>query len=97
MRRRTFWTVLSTLGVWCVTQSSALACPMCKIALENDDPQPKAYMVSILFMLGMITAVSFSVGALAWWINRREQQELEAAGYEHLFHNGVNATAEPTA
>ncbi|HET6425267.1 MAG TPA: hypothetical protein VFG20_16385 [Planctomycetaceae bacterium] len=97
MSRKTLWTAFSTFGVWCAAQSAALACPMCKMALETDDPQPKAYMVSILFMLGMIGSVSTGVGVLAWWINRREQRDLEAAGYEHLFHNGVNAPPEPAA
>lgn len=68
---------------------------MCKLALETDDPQPRAYMTSILFMLGMVMAMFSTVGALTWWINRHETQSLEAAGYGHLFHNGVNAEPHP--
>ncbi len=68
---------------------------MCKIALENDDRQPKAYMISILFMLGMIMSIAFGVGVLAWYINRSERRALEAAGYQHLFENGVNPPPEP--
>jgi uncharacterized membrane protein len=97
MRRNIFWTALSAFGVWCMAQSTAVACPMCKIALETDDPQPKAYMVSILFMLGMITSISFGVGVVAWYINRNERKALEEAGYGHLFENAVNAKPEPTA
>jgi uncharacterized membrane protein len=97
MNRHTISTGLIACGVWVAMQSAALACPMCKMALETDDPQPKAYMVSILFMLGMITSVSFGVGVLTWWINRQDQQALEAAGYQHLFENAVNAPPEPSA
>ncbi len=72
------------------TTSVARACPMCKLALESDDPQPRAYMLSILFMLGMITSLFVGVAVLAWWINRKEQQALIAAGYEHVLENAVN-------
>lgn len=78
-------------------QSAAWACPLCKIAVENDDKQPMAYMISILFMLGMIMSLFFGVGVLAWWINRNEQRALEAAGYQHLFENAVNAPPEANA
>lgn len=97
MQRHSFSTALSALGAWSALQSAAWACPMCKIALENDDQQPRAYMISILFMLGMITSVSFGVGVLAWWINRNERKALEDAGYKHLFENAVNAPPEPAS
>lgn len=69
--------------------NSAWACPMCKMALEEDDPQPRAYMISILFMMGTIFTLFGAVGALAWWVTRAERRRLEAAGYGHLFQNGV--------
>ena len=73
--------------------SEAWACPMCKMALETDDPQPRAYMLSILFMLGMIGSMFAAVTGLLIWLSRRERLELEAAGYRHLFENGVNQPA----
>ena len=44
--------------------SSASACPMCKEANDADDPRPKAYMYSILFMLAVPATVftGFGVG-----------------------------------
>ncbi len=75
--------------------NSAWACPMCKLALETDDPQPRAYMVSILFMMGTIFLLFGAVGAAAWWLTRKEQRSLEAAGYGHLFHNAVTETTAP--
>ena len=64
---------------------------MCKMALETDDPQPRAYMISILFMLGMMGSVTTGVGAVMYWVNRSERRALEAAGYHHVLHNAVNA------
>ena len=73
--------------------SEAWACPMCKLALETDDPQPRAYMLSILFMLGMIGSMFAGVTGLLIWLSRRERLALEEAGYQHLFENGVNQPA----
>ena len=94
MTQKLMRTGLLAAGIGLAAQSAAWACPLCKIAVENDDNQPKAYMISILFMLGMITSVSFGVGVLAWWVNRNDRRALEAAGYQHLFENGVNPPAE---
>ena len=76
-----------------VGASEAWACPMCKMALETDDPQPRAYMLSILFMLGMIGSMFGGVAALLIWLSRRERLVLEAAGYQHLFENGATEAA----
>jgi uncharacterized membrane protein len=71
--------------------SSAFACPMCKFALESDDPQPRAYITSILFMLGMITTLFSAVAGLLVWVSRKETQALKDAGYEHVIRNAVSA------
>lgn len=44
-------------------ESTASACPGCKTANETEERRPKAYMYSILFMLGMPAMVftGFSV------------------------------------
>jgi hypothetical protein len=70
--------------------SQASACPMCKLAVQEDDPQPRAYMISILFMLFMITAVIGTFGLLLVWVNRAEKRAIADAGYQHLLQNGVN-------
>jgi uncharacterized membrane protein len=80
---------LLSLAALFAMPSSLWACPMCKMALESDDPQPRAYMISILFMLGTISTVFGCVGALMLWVNRYEKKALTEAGYEHLFVNGV--------
>ena len=67
--------------------SSAWACPMCKFALESDSNEPQAYMISILFMMGMISALFGSVMVLLWWVTKLEKKNLTDAGYQHLSEN----------
>ena len=87
--RRSFFVLTFALA----GASEAWACPMCKLALETDDPQPRVYMFSILFMLGMIGSMCGGMAGLLVWVSRRERLVLEAAGYQHLFENGVTEAA----
>lgn len=75
--------------------NSAWACPMCKLALETDDPQPRAYMYSILFMMGTIFTLFCAVAGFVCWLSRQERRSLEAAGYGHLFENAVSQRLPP--
>ncbi len=84
---------LIVLGMILAGANSAQACPMCKLALETDDAQPFAYMVSILFMMGTIFTLFGLVSAFVWWVARHERRAMEAAGYTHLFENGVTQAA----
>ena len=59
---------------------SAQACPMCKIANEQDSLLPTAYMYSILFMMGMIFSLGGGVGLAVFYISRNENAALEAMG-----------------
>lgn len=54
------------------------ACPMCKIANEQDSMLPKAYMYSILFMMGMMFSLGGGVGVGMYFLGRRENAALEA-------------------
>ena len=69
------------------------ACPNCKFAIEGDLNQPRAYMYSIFVMLGTIFGLFAAVAGLLVYVARHEKQALEAEGYHHLFHNGVNAAS----
>ena len=89
--------LLTAIMILLAGTNSLWACPMCKLALETDDPQPRAYMVSILFMMGTIFTLFGLVGAGVWWISRHERRTLEEAGYGHLFENAVNQTMKPSA
>ncbi|MFO1042795.1 MAG: hypothetical protein U0941_13465 [Planctomycetaceae bacterium] len=77
--------------------SEVLACPMCKFALETDDPKPRAYMYSILFMLLAIGSVVGGLILFLSWLNKHERTVMDAAGYQHLFENGVEQHAMETA
>lgn len=70
--------------------TSVWACPMCKYALESDEGQPQAYMISILFMIGMITTLFASVCVLLYWVSKQEKMVINAAGYQHIFENAVS-------
>lgn len=90
--------LLIAVCVFTLSENSAWACPNCKFAIEGDAQLPQAYMVSILFMLGMIGAVVGSIVGLLWWMNRQEQAALVAAGYDHLFDNAASpAVPLPTS
>jgi uncharacterized membrane protein len=88
---------LSLAALIVASANSVWACPMCKLALETDDPQPRAYMISILFMMGMIFTMFGLVGALVLWISRQERTRLVNAGYSHLFENAVTEQLTPEA
>lgn len=59
-----------------VAITPALACPMCKAALEEDADKPLAYQTSILFMLGMAMSVFGGMTILLTYLNRRETEAL---------------------
>lgn len=67
----------------------AQACPMCKIANEQDALLPRAYMVSILFMMGMMFSLAGGVAFAMYRIGRRENADLD--GLEQF---GLQATAQ---
>jgi hypothetical protein len=81
----------------CLDASRVWACPMCKYALETDDVRPQAYMYSILFMLGAMTAIVGGLIGFLYWLSRNERAAMDAAGYQHLFENGVSQQATAMA
>ena len=60
----------SGLGV-----SEAQACPGCKNANETESLRPRAYMYSILFMLGMPATVFTGFGIAFYRMSRRSMQD----------------------
>ena len=70
---------------------SAFACPMCKAATEEDDLQPRAYMYSILFMLGV--PGTLGIGAVVGLVvlGKKETLALEAAGLADSIDPPVDA------
>jgi hypothetical protein len=70
--------------------STALACPMCKAATEEDDSKPRAYMYSILFMLTvpatLVSGVTFSLVKMS----RKEAEALRDAGLSDESADGAS-------
>ena len=69
---------LAMLSASGLVSSEAEACPGCKNANETDSLRPRAYMYSILFMLGMPATVFTGFGIAFYRMSRRsmlEQQE----------------------
>ncbi len=69
----------------------AQACPMCKIANEQDSLLPKAYMYSILFMMGMIFSLAGGVAFCVYSLSRKENAALEALGQYGGFTADANS------
>ena len=64
MRRRfvRLSSLLVVAGVLALGCASASACPMCNQSIANENAMPRAYMYSILFMLGMPATVFTGFG-----------------------------------
>lgn len=76
--------VLTAIGGLPAGESQATACPNCKAANETDDLKPKAYMYSILFMIGMPATIFTGFSVSFWRMSRKAQQQAlaEAAALE---------------
>ena len=70
--------LITASGLFAQTTQVAHACPMCKVANETDAYLPRAYMYSILFMLGMPATICASLGVGLYRLNQKESAGLEA-------------------
>ena len=75
-RLRILATLIVLLLGLCV--SSAHACPSCKAANETNPQLPKAYMYSILFMLGVPVTMVTGFGIGFYRLSKRQREALEA-------------------
>jgi hypothetical protein len=55
---------------------------MCKAGLDGDDARPRAYFVSILFMLTVPLCLFSGLGYGLWRLSRQEAERLQAAGQD---------------
>lgn len=83
MRLRSFW--ITIFGAALVTFALAppvSACPMCKLANEASSRVPRAYMYSILFMMGMPAMLTTGFGIGFYCLSRKaarmQQEAMEA-------------------
>lgn len=61
-----------------ISAGSASACPNCKMANETDSRKPRAYMYSILFMIGMPATIFTGFAASFYRMNRRTNLSVSA-------------------
>jgi hypothetical protein len=61
-----------------VLTASASACPMCSAVLDSEKVLPKAFFVSIMFMLAMPPTVLAVIGFAIWRAHRRHALALQA-------------------
>jgi len=54
---------------------SAIACPNCKFANETESNRPRAYMYSILFMIGMPATIFTGFGISFYRMTKKAQLE----------------------
>ncbi|MEZ6123171.1 MAG: hypothetical protein R3C49_08370 [Planctomycetaceae bacterium] len=62
--------------------STASACPNCKFANETEADRPRAYMYSILFMLGMPATIFTGFGISFYRMAKKNQQQADEAALE---------------
>jgi len=84
MTRRMLLALALVVGTWGFSPAlpEASACPMCKAALDGDDARPRAYMISILFMLSVPLCLFSGLGYGLWRLSREEVERLRAAGQD---------------
>jgi hypothetical protein len=81
-RARRTLSLCAAAVLWLTFAAPAWACPMCKFASESTARQPRAYMYSVLFMMGMPAVLSTGFGLGFYRLSRkaaRMQQESLAA------------------
>ncbi len=82
-RLRTITLFVALAGAFGVS-SEAMACPNCKFANETESSRPRAYMYSILFMIGMPATIFTGFGLSFYRMTKKAQlaadlQESETA------------------
>tara|TARA_B110000014_G_scaffold135556_1_gene93786 strand:+ start:772 stop:1029 length:258 start_codon:yes stop_codon:yes gene_type:complete len=84
MTRRILLALALVVGTWGFSPAVpvATACPMCKAGLDGDDARPRAYFVSILFMLTVPLCLFSGLGYGLWRLSRQETERLQAAGQD---------------
>jgi hypothetical protein len=95
-------TIVAALLLCLMAARPASACPMCKLAAESDSRLPKAYMYSILFMMGMPGTILTGFGVGFWRLSRKAARMQLEAGQQAVLGAAdpmVQATqvAEPRA
>ena len=81
------------------TTTQVMACPGCKNANETESLRPRAYMLSILFMLGMPATVFTGFGVAFYRMARRSPADtaaLEEYLQQHALQNPQQPPSDPS-
>jgi LytS/YehU family sensor histidine kinase len=62
---------VAALAISLAMAAPVSACPMCKLAAESSARQPRAYMFSILFMMGMPMMLTTGFGIAFYRLSRQ--------------------------
>ncbi|MGQ0634664.1 MAG: hypothetical protein ACT4QC_08640 [Planctomycetaceae bacterium] len=81
--RHWLWRMLSTVALVALLATVAQACPMCNQSIAEENHLPRAFMYSILFMLGM-PATLFGGFGLTLYLKYRQYDAQQAAAVEQL-------------
>ncbi len=76
--------LLVASGALPLLTASADACPNCKAANETDSRRPRAYMYSILFMIGMPATIFTGFGLSFYRMTRNAARQAEADAAQQL-------------
>ncbi|MEY2726373.1 MAG: hypothetical protein RLZZ458_2240 [Planctomycetota bacterium] len=82
-------------GLFPASATPAVACPGCKTANETESLRPRAYMLSILFMLGMPATVFTGFGVAFYRMSKRSAADT-AALEEYLQQHASQHPQAPT-
>lgn len=80
MLRRLLFAFMTSLGLILggPVSDTAVACPMCKTASEDDEEKqnvrPRAYMYSILFMLAVPATIATGFGIGFWRLSKKRAE-----------------------
>lgn len=72
MIRRSILGLVLVIAGFLAAPATAGACPMCKNANETDDHRPRAYMISILFMLAVPATIFTGLSVGLYRLSKRE-------------------------
>ncbi|MFM7055801.1 MAG: hypothetical protein ACKO2P_02640 [Planctomycetota bacterium] len=90
--------ITTTLALSIGAATPVMACPSCKNANETDTLRPRAYMLSILFMLGMPATVFTGFGVAFYRMARRSPEDaaaLEEYLQQHALQNPQQSSTTP--
>lgn len=84
--------------LWGALAQAVSACPMCNQSIAEEDKLPRAYMMSILFMLGMPATIFTTAGILIYFkIRKFQTEQLALASGNSVYPSAADGPAPTPA